>query len=98
VPLCARRYKEVHARFGAPYKVVAPSKYRAVFVTDRMERPELPGPSNEGAAIIMGNSVRQWRAKYWARMRQTQVNEAVRDMEPYRAALLQQAEEDAQMQ
>ena len=82
------RYKDVHVRFAAPYEPIPPSCYRPVFVTDRLERPHVPGPSNEGAAIIMGNSVRQWHASYHPGKRQKQANNAVQALGAYREALL----------
>jgi hypothetical protein len=87
----AHRYKSLHSRFKAPYGYLALNAYRSVFVTDRMENPERPGPSNEGASIIMGNSVRQWHASYWPTKRQTQVGEATGAMQVYREALLSEA-------
>ncbi len=88
VPHLPHRYADLHTKFGAPYTYLPLNKYRSVFVTDRLERPDVPGPSNEGAAIIMGNSVRQWHASYWPTRRQTQARQAVEGMEAYRQHLL----------
>jgi hypothetical protein len=82
-----RRYKAVHRRFQAPCGYLPLNRYRSVFVTDRMENPGRPGPSNEGAATIMGTSVRQWTATYWPTKRQTEVNEAAKAMAVYRESL-----------
>jgi hypothetical protein len=60
--------------------------YRAVFVKDRMEEPEVPGPDNEGAAIIMGNTPRQWDMVYWKDKRQVLANKAVQKLSAYREA------------
>lgn len=56
-----------------------------------MERPERPGPSPEGAAIIMGNSVPTWHRNYWARGRTVQADQAARMQELYREALAGEA-------
>jgi hypothetical protein len=60
-------------------------------VTDRMENPDRPGPSNEGAALIMGNSVPTWESVYWKRRRQVQVEQATDAMQAYRNSLLREA-------
>jgi hypothetical protein len=81
-------YKGVHEQHNAPYPYLPINTYRKVFVTDRLENPDRPGPSNEGAAIIMGNSVRQWQATYWPNKIQKLAQGAAEDMEAYRQGLL----------
>lgn len=56
-----------------------------------MENPERAGPDNEGAAIVMGNSVPTWRKSYWKAKRHTQADKAVKAMAEYRAQLLKEA-------
>lgn len=55
-------------------------------MTDRLENPEMPGPSNEGAAIIMGNSVPTWKAAYHNNRRAWLADRAAADAEKYRIA------------
>ena len=62
--------------------------YRSIFVTDRMENPERAGPSDEGAAIIMGNSVGAWNTHYWKNKRARLADDASQQMEAYRHGLL----------
>lgn len=84
-------YKAVHEQHRAPYPYLPINTYRKVFVSDRLENPDRPGPSNEGAAIIMGNSVRQWHASYWPNKQQKLADGAAKDMATYRKNLLQEA-------
>lgn len=77
-------YKSVHVGYMAPYPVITLRQYRDVFVSDRMDNPDIPGPSNEGAAIIMGNSVPTWEASYWKNKRVKQATKAGQDMGKYR--------------
>lgn len=62
------------------------NKYRNIFVTDRLQNPHIPGPSNEGAAIIMGNSVPTWKAAYHNNRRAWLADRAAADAEKYRMA------------
>jgi hypothetical protein len=41
------------------------SQMRSLFVTHRMDYPDVPGPSNEAAAQQMGNTERQWIQTYY---------------------------------
>jgi hypothetical protein len=87
-----RRFKQLQLRHPPPYPHrVALSVYRKVFVTDRLENPEQPGPDNEGAALVMGNSVRQWHQSYWPTRRQSLADGAGQAMQGYREGLLQRA-------
>lgn len=60
-------------------------------MADRLENPERPGPSNEGAAIIMGNSVGQWFQSYWPNKMRRLAEKATQDMNGYRQSLLDEA-------
>lgn len=81
----------MHDRHNAPFDFIPLAKFRRVYVTDRLERPERPGPSPEGAAIIMGNSVPTWHRSYWGRGRTVQADQAARMQEAYREALADEA-------
>ena len=45
---------------GGPEPCVPLHKLRSVFVTDRMDNPDVPGPSMQSAAAAMLHSTRQW--------------------------------------
>lgn len=42
-----------------------PNKARHLFIGDRMEHPEVQGPSNQAAAWAMGNSEVVWLKSYY---------------------------------
>lgn len=65
-----------------------PRKLRHVYVTNRMEHPEQPGPSNAAAAIIMGNSEREWREAYHPHHRAQQAAAAIKASKAWAAAQL----------
>ncbi|KAK9840139.1 hypothetical protein WJX74_004022 [Apatococcus lobatus] len=46
------------ARHGC--RQVSPSTCRHIFVVDRRSMPNMPGPADEDAAVVMGNSTSQW--------------------------------------
>lgn len=46
-------WKELQIRHAAG-AIMPPRMLRHVFVTSRLENPDLPGPSDEGAAMVMG--------------------------------------------
>jgi hypothetical protein len=83
-------YRDLHIKYAAPYPLITLQAYRSVFVSDRLEDPGRPGPSNEGAATIMGNSVPQWEASYYKNKRVKQVKEATKNMAAYRRSHLVQ--------
>jgi hypothetical protein len=84
-------YKLLHIKYKAPYPIITLQAYRSVFVTDRLEDPDRPGPDNEGAATIMGNSVAQWEASYYKNKRIKLAQKATRAMGSYRASHLKEA-------
>jgi hypothetical protein len=84
-------YRDLHVRHRAPYSLLPLNDYRQVFVTDRMEDPDRAGPSNEGAATIMGNTVRQWEASYWKNKRIKVAKEATKALGAYRDSHLREA-------
>jgi hypothetical protein len=86
------RYNALHMRQRAPYPRLPLNSYRKVMVTDRKEHPERPGPCDEGAAIIMGNTARPtWDNSYWYRRRQALAEQAAANMGVYRSELLREA-------
>lgn len=70
-----------------------PRRLRHIFVTHRLEHPELPGPSNESAAVVMGNSVDAWKRYYHVNFQHYGAKEAVERMGAYRQACLDSMEE-----
>ena len=65
-----------------------PKRLRHVFAAHRMENPEVPGPSNEHAAVVMGNSVTAWRRHYHTMHDHLGAQQAVDRMTAYREACL----------
>jgi hypothetical protein len=88
------RYAKLHKTHKAPFQPVPLNKYRSIFVTDRLQNPDTPGPSNEGAAIIMGNSVPTWEASYHNNRRAWLADKAAADAEKYRQACMQMGTEE----
>jgi len=84
-------YKGVHYSLAAPYPFIPLNKYRTVFVEDRLSRPDRPGPDNDGAAMVMGNTVRQWHQSYWPNRKAKLARDATRSMAKYRKSLLMDA-------
>lgn len=82
-------------RNGAPLPHVTYHDLRHVFATDRLEQPGIPGPSNEGAAMLMNNTVRQWKGTYAPNARIATVDAAVLAGQDYRAAHLQLAQQQS---
>lgn len=89
LPSC--RYQALYNKHRPAFPFAPLNKFRSVFVSDRLERPDRPGPSHEGAAIIMGNSVATWNRNYWQRGRLVQADQAARMQGQYRRSLLQEA-------
>jgi hypothetical protein len=57
---------------------------RNSFVTHRRDKPSIPGPSDECAACVMGNSTQQWTRRYDLNARRRMGQAAIDDMELYR--------------
>ena len=69
-----------------------PQRLRHIYVTERLEAEEdAPGPSHEGAALAMGNSVRQWAQSYQLNRDQAKIQKAVNKMPAWRESMLAQA-------
>ena len=62
-------------------------RMRHIFVEDRLDHPDRPGPSNEDAAHVMGNSVRAWKEHYHTSFEAKAATRAVDSMAEYRLAL-----------
>lgn len=52
---------------------ICPKMFRHIFITDRFENEDVPGPANEDAALAMGNTVQQWQRTYYPQKRSKQV-------------------------
>ena len=74
------------SRGGVPMN---PSMCRQVFVDERQSNSAAAGPSNQGAAMVMGHSVKQWDKWYDMRYHPRMAQNAVDSMQSWRAAMLQ---------
>ena len=68
-----------------------PSRIRHIFVDERRSLDAAPGPSNVGAATVMGNSVGQWDRSYDLGMRSRETQAAVDAMPQWREAMLERS-------
>ena len=84
-------YRDLHVSHMAPFPLLTLTSYRSVFVADRMEDPSRAGPSNDGAATLMGNTTRQWEASYWKNKRRKEAKQAAKEVHAYRASHLADA-------
>ena len=66
-----------------------PSMCRQVFVDERSSSSAAAGPSSQGAAMVMGHSEEQWRKWYDLQFHPRLAQNAVNDMQLWRAAMLQ---------
>ena len=80
-------WQSMMLRLGAP--ALNPSICRQIFVSERQSDNAVPGPSNRGAAMIMGHSVRQWHDWYDLSFHARLAQDAVNAMQVWRAAMLQ---------
>jgi hypothetical protein len=87
----SRWYRGLHIKYKAPYPLITLQAYRSVFVSDRLEDPDRPGPEHAGAATIMGNSLPQWEASYYKNKRIKQAQRAAKSMGAYRRSHLKEA-------
>jgi hypothetical protein len=60
-----------------------------VFVDERQSNSAAAGPSNQGAAMVMGHSVKQWDKWYDMDFHPRLAQNAVDGMQSWRAAMLQ---------
>lgn len=80
-------FSELLAKFSMPFKF-PPSKLRHIFVDERCSAEHVTGPSNKGAARVMGNSVERWAISYDRNLHTREVQIAVDSMEQWREQLL----------
>ncbi len=66
-----------------------PSMCRQVFVDERASDSAAAGPSNQGAAMVMGHSEQQWRNWYDMQFHPRLAQNAVNSMQLWRTAMLQ---------
>jgi len=71
---------------GAP--ALNPSMCRQIFVLERMSEGAAVGPSDRGAAMIMGHSVKQWHDWYDLKFHSRLAQNAVNSMQDWRRCLL----------
>ena len=76
-------FQEIMAKMGAP--ALAPKDLRHIFVVDRCDNTSVPGPANDGAAMVMGHSERAWHGVYDLRYSRRKANDAVSAMADWRA-------------
>ena len=74
------------SRGGVPMN---PSMCRQVFVDERQSHTAAAGPSNQGAAMVMGHSIKQWDKWYDMQYHPRMAQNAVDGMQSWRAAMLQ---------
>ena len=68
-----------------------PTTCRQIFVTERQSDTAAPGPSDRGAAMVMGHSTRQWNDWYDVKFHAKLAQHAVDAMQAWRTAMLQGA-------
>ena len=66
-----------------------PSMCRQVFVDERASNSAAAGPSNQGAAMVMGHSEQQWHNWYDLQFHPRLAQNAVNSMQLWRTAMLQ---------
>ena len=72
---------------GAP--ALNPSICRQIFVLERMGDGAAVGPSDRGAAMVMGHSVKQWHDWYDLKFHSRLAQDAVNSMQDWRRCLLE---------
>lgn len=72
-----------------------PTICRQIFVTERQSDNPAPGPSDRGAAMIMGHSTRQWQDWYDCKFHSRLGQNAVNAMQMWRNAMLQGVDSSA---
>lgn len=91
-------FNSVLHRLGIPAHVhIAPQHLRHIFIDERRGVQPAAGPSDGGAALVMGNSPATWSAWYdLAKWDGRSAQRAVDDMSPWRAAMLRGSSAGAQ--
>ena len=89
--LCLHWQDFMRSQGGPP---LSPSRCRKIFVTERRSDDAVPGPSDRGAAMVMGHSDRQWANWYDVKFHARLAQHAVDAMKLWRTALLHGAASD----
>lgn len=80
-------FQQLLSTHGATFRF-PPSQLRHIFVDERCSAEAVGGPSNVGAARIMGNSVERWAISYDRNLHTREVQAAANAMEEWRKELL----------
>jgi hypothetical protein len=80
-------FAALQLRHSAGWRVCA-RNLRHVFVDERMREERVAGPSNRGAARIMGNCEERWAISYAVNLPSREVQAAAEAMEQWRQELL----------
>lgn len=80
-------FQQLLSSHKAPFKF-PPSQLRHIFVDERCSAEAVGGPSDAGAARIMGNSVERWAISYDRNLHTREVQTAADAMEMWRTELL----------
>lgn len=88
-----RLWKGMLQRYGAPLPHITYHSLRHVFATDRLLNPDIPGPNDYGAAMMMNHTPEQWKASYAPNARIAAGAAAVAAGKKYRAAHLKLAQQ-----
>ena len=77
---------------------ISPSLCRQVFVHERRSAGRVPGPSDRGAAMVMGHALAQWSKWYDIDFHTRESQQAVDAMATWRNSLLSSPDQPAQIQ
>jgi hypothetical protein len=80
-------FQTLLGKFNAPFKCT-PRQLRHIFVDERCSNVAVQGPTNKGAARIMGNSFERWGISYDKNLHNREVQGAASAMEQWREQLL----------
>jgi len=83
-------WHDLMKRLGCPAKF-PPNRLRHIFVDERGGKDRAEGPTDKGAAQLMGNSVKQWSQSYDLKFHRREAAEAMEAMAPWREAMLKKA-------
>ena len=87
-------FRRILQSFGMPRALaIAPQTLRHIFIDERSAASPVAGPNDRDASLVMGNSVAAWGAWYQlSRWDGRAAQRAADQMQPWRAAMLQQSE------
>lgn len=78
-------WRRLISRWGGPEE--GPHFVRHLFISERLSDNKVAGPSDAGAASVMGNSPKTWKAYYHRKQANRQAQESVNDMAAWRRNL-----------